>query len=68
MELIFSRADNPERPLRQALCYGNDLPDLLDQELQELLSSSDPYQEPMQPREQKDRRKKKGKNRRPPRD
>jgi hypothetical protein len=67
MELTFARADDPHRPLRQALAYGIDLPDLPDEKLLSLLSGADPYEEPMKAQGEKDRRKKKGKSRRSPR-
>lgn len=46
MEISFSRADEPERPVRRAVCQGNSLAELEDEELLRLLDESRPYETP----------------------
>jgi len=52
MELTFSEAENPDRFLRRAVCYGGALADIPDDELLSSFKSSEPFREPMrEPRE-----------------
>lgn len=45
LHLIFARAAEPERPLRELLTQGRALADLADAELPELLARARPYRE-----------------------
>jgi hypothetical protein len=48
MELTFSRAEEPHRPLRSILRLGNDLNRLSDQELLRALGDAEPYRDPLE--------------------
>jgi len=67
LEITFARAQEPDRPLRQALGYGTNLGRISDQELLSLLQRSDPFKEPIQEIESQDRKGRKVKNQRGPR-
>ncbi len=43
LEIAFSRAGEPEKPLRRALCQGESLDELKDEDLLRLLDLSRPY-------------------------
>ena len=45
LHLIFARAGEPERPLRECLAPGRGIADLTDDELADLLARARPYQE-----------------------
>lgn len=68
MELSFAKADEPGRPLRRALCCGEDLVDVPDHELLCSLNSSAPFREPMREPNGSGRQGRSGKDRRTPRD
>jgi len=51
MELVFSRSEEPSSPLRKAICQGEELDLLQDEDLVKLLRESRPYQQPdLEPR------------------
>ena len=47
MELNFAKAEEPDRPLRRALCHGGDLAEVPDDQLLSSFKSSEPFREPM---------------------
>jgi len=47
MELNFAKAEEPDRPLRRALCHGGDLADISDDQLLSSFRSSEPFREPI---------------------
>lgn len=67
MEVVFSRTEEPERLLRSAICQGEDLMDLSEEEILALLEGSEPYREPGEESDGKEGRRGKGKGRRRPR-
>ena len=64
LEITFARAQEPSRPLRQALGYGTDLGRISDQELLSLFTRSDPFKEPIQEPQNQEWKGRRGKNRR----
>jgi hypothetical protein len=63
MELTFAKADEPEQPLRRALCLGDSLASLHDGELLASLQGSQPFREPLSEPEPKPRKGRRGRNR-----
>lgn len=64
MELAFSRPEEPGSPLRQAICQGEGLDDLQDEDLVKLLRESRPFRQPdLEPRSRGRGRGQKGKPR-----
>jgi hypothetical protein len=47
VELTFSRSDDPQEPLRRALCRGENLAGMSDAELLEAFRNSEPFSPPM---------------------
>jgi len=48
MELVFAHADEPGRPLKRALQFGEKLADMTDQEILSALHGSEPFSEPLE--------------------
>lgn len=46
LEIAFSRPDEPEKPLRRAICQGRSLGDLREEDLLKLLGESRPVESP----------------------
>lgn len=69
MELTFSRAEDPDEPLRRVLCHGEDLLALSEAEVLAFLRESEPYRKPQNRQDRNEGQKRKGrrKNRRGPR-
>ena len=67
MELSFAKADEPGRPLRRALCCGENLADIPDHELLCSFNSSVPFREPVREGNPNGRQGRKSKGRRPSR-
>jgi hypothetical protein len=68
LDLVFAHADQPDRPLRRVLHFGEKLSDVPDRELLSALAGSKPFSEPLEEPEPPSRRGKRGKRQLPPGD
>lgn len=68
MELSFAKEEAPDEALNTVLCYGKSLSDISDGDLLACLGKSGPFREPMRPQEDRNRKRRRGKGARPPRE
>jgi hypothetical protein len=66
MELVFAHADEPDRPLRRVLHFGDQLAEVADGELLSAFQGSTPFSEPLKEPEPPPRKGKRKKRRLPP--